>query len=749
VKDAANGFSHIIFPNTIQAAKPGEPSIPYRKAQILLPPGQIVIDVRIEKRDWKKLSNRLRLHPRQNPIPGELYSNNQGGFIYKSSSYQINQWIYPPLSDFSTHYLRGHPIATGSFCPVGFHPAASEAGYFKEIEITILTASGFSPSGLIPRSDRTTISRLKKLVDNPSSANIFSLSAAENDYQYLIVTRDSLEDDFSGLADFYNRRGFLTQIMTVEDIETSYSGDDTAEKIRNAVINEYSQHGITHLLLGGDGDGAPGNSGIVPFRGLYCGVVSSSYYESANIPSDLYYAALDGSWDNDADALWGEPGEEDFYSEVAVGRACVGNAVDVATFINKTTLYQESPVISDLRNATLYGEKLYDNPLTHGGNEMDQLIDTCTAYGFSTDGIHPDFNITKYYDKEGGWSKTDVYNGINSGTNWIAHAGHAHQAYVMRIINADVTNTNFLNDGLNANFPIIYSYGCYSGSFDIDQCIGEKLVSIQHCAAAFLGNSRYGWFTEGTTNGPSHHYQREFYDAIFTEGITTLGAANQRSKDETVPFIDLPLEYEPGAHRWCFYTLNLLGDPAMDGWTDTPTQISVNHAASINRSDTFFTVETDVSGSLGALYLDGVCYANGCADGTGNISLNLFSSIPAGVDSLVLTVTSHDHYTYRDTIIVNDTTDSDNPLPLFTLAQNAPNPFNPSTKIRFSLKSEGHVDLRVYDITGREVDCLINKTLKARSYSIEWRPANLASGIYLYRLKTRSGSISRKAILLR
>ncbi|MCD6380143.1 T9SS type A sorting domain-containing protein, partial [bacterium] len=361
----------------------------------------------------------------------------------------------------------------------------------------------------------------------------------------------------------------------------------------------------------------------------------------------------------------------------------------------------------------------------------------------------PDFNITKYYDRDTTpWTKTAVFNAINSGSNWIAHSGHANQTYVMRMNNDDITNSNFLNDGENANFPIIYSYGCYSGSFDIDQCIGEKMVSLQHCAAAFLGNSRYGWFTEGTTNGPSHHFQREFYDAIFTEGFTTLGAANQRSKDETVPFIDLPDEYEPGAHRWCFYALNLLGDPAMDGWTDTPEQISVNHATSMNHSDTTFTVETDVSGSLGALYYNGVCYANGFADGTGEIILN-FSAIPAGVDSLVLTVTSHDHYTYRDTIIVGDTTDSNNPLPIFALAQNTPNPFNPSTRISFSLANEGYVDLRVYDVTGREIDCLVNKNLKANSYSIEWRPENLASGIYLYRLKTRNGVISRKAILLR
>ncbi|MDZ7860797.1 MAG: C25 family cysteine peptidase [Candidatus Krumholzibacteriota bacterium] len=750
VMNNSKGFSRIIFPNTIQAANPGEPSVPYRKAQILLPAGQKAIDVRIEKRNWEKIGSRCRLHPRQHVVPGDLRSGGRGGFIYKSSSYNIDKWIYPPVSNFSTHYLRGHPIATGSFSPVGFHPSADEAGYFKEIKVTIVTTSEYSSSGIMPKSDKETVTRLKKLVDNPSGADLPCHPAAEGDYQYLIVTSDSFEDDFSELADFYNRRGFLTQIMTVENIESAYSGEDTAEKIRNAVISEYSQHSITHLLLGGDGDGEAGNSGIVPYRGLYGAVQSSSLYEIADIPSDIYYAALDGSWNSDSDSLWGEPGEEDFYSEIAVGRACVGNADDIAAFINKTTMYQESPVVSDLKTATLYGEKLYDSPLTYGGDEMDQLIDTCSAYGFSTEGIPIDFNITKYYDRDTTpWDETAVFNAISSGSNWIAHSGHANQTYVMRITNYDITTSNFLNDGQNANFPIIYSYGCYSGAFDYDDCVGEDMVSNQHCAAAFLGNSRYGWFTEGTTNGPSHHFQREFYDAVFTEGITTLGAANQRSKDETVPFIDLPDEYEPGAHRWCFYTLNLIGDPAMDGWTDTPEQIYATHATSIERSDTVFTVGTDVGGSVGALYWNGVCYSRGTADGTGDITLNLSSAIPAGVDSIVLTVTSHNYHTYRDTIMVEDTTGSDNPSFHLRLAQNTPNPFNPSTTITFSIPRSGHVDLRIFDITGREVDCLIDENLEAKSYSIDWRPSNLASGIYLYRLKTREGTKSRKAILLR
>jgi hypothetical protein len=277
------------------------------------------------------------------------------------------------------------------------------------------------------------------------------------------------------------------------------------------------------------------------------------------------------------------------------------------------------------------------------------------------------------------------------------------------------------------------------------------MVKIDHCAVAFLGNSRYGWFTEGTTNGPSNHFQREFFDAVFTEGYHSLGEANRRSKDETVPFIDLPDEWEPGAHRWCFYTLCLLGDPALDPWTDTPESLTVFHPAMMGRHDN--TMELDapgVAGATAALYHDGVCYGRGVGTPVGHIVLQRLLSLPDSISSVELNVSAHNHYTYRDTIGIDDGYSGfpAGPLPVF-LAQNAPNPFNPSTEISFSLDREGHVDLRVYDVSGRAVDRLIDRRLPAGFHTVTWRPAHLPSGVYLYVLESGGRRLSRKAVLLR
>jgi len=70
---------------------------------------------------------------------------------------------------------------------------------------------------------------------------------------------------------------------------------------------------------------------------------------------------------------------------------------------------------------------------------------------------------------------------------------------------------------------------------------------------------------------------------------------------------------------------------------------------------------------------------------------------------------------------------------------NYPNPFNPSTTIRFDLPREVHVLLRIFDILGHEVATLVDEEKSAGGYRIEWRAAELRSGMYFYRIEARAG----------
>jgi hypothetical protein len=75
----------------------------------------------------------------------------------------------------------------------------------------------------------------------------------------------------------------------------------------------------------------------------------------------------------------------------------------------------------------------------------------------------------------------------------------------------------------------------------------------------------------------------------------------------------------------------------------------------------------------------------------------------------------------------------------FRLEQNYPNPFNPTTKIRYTIPGNVEprhgVSLRIYDILGNEVATLVNEQKEAGYYEMEFNASNLASGVYLYRLR--------------
>ncbi len=85
----------------------------------------------------------------------------------------------------------------------------------------------------------------------------------------------------------------------------------------------------------------------------------------------------------------------------------------------------------------------------------------------------------------------------------------------------------------------------------------------------------------------------------------------------------------------------------------------------------------------------------------------------------------------------------------YMLEQNYPNPFNPTTSIKYSLKNDGIVSLKVYDILGREMADLINQAQKAGYHSVNFDASRLASGIYIYRLSVNNYVSSKKMLLLK
>jgi hypothetical protein len=82
----------------------------------------------------------------------------------------------------------------------------------------------------------------------------------------------------------------------------------------------------------------------------------------------------------------------------------------------------------------------------------------------------------------------------------------------------------------------------------------------------------------------------------------------------------------------------------------------------------------------------------------------------------------------------------------FELSQNYPNPFNPSTTIRYFLPMEEYVTIKVYSMTGQEIETLVRGRISSGQHVIRWTAKNLASGVYFYQMQAGKYSYTKKLV---
>jgi len=107
---------------------------------------------------------------------------------------------------------------------------------------------------------------------------------------------------------------------------------------------------------------------------------------------------------------------------------------------------------------------------------------------------------------------------------------------------------------------------------------------------------------------------------------------------------------------------------------------------------------------------------------------------------------------YRSGAIASSAEDM--PAHVWSLGQNHPNPFNPSTTISFSLPAASQVSLKIYNARGELVRTLVDAGLDAGEHAEQWRGrdqsgASVASGVYFARLMSDHGTLTRKMVLTR
>jgi hypothetical protein len=534
----------------------GQANLQYKVLEFILPIEEDLVSVEIYNPSYKTSQKHIALYLGDASI--------SQGFIANQVNNLSAQFPTSTQVTFSNYLKRGIKIALIKIPHQIYRYASKELDILDDGLIKITTSVN-SPKDrnydfLTNESDFNKITKGKILPKRvkeaylssylrPSSSvrNTLNIDPAE----MLIISPATLLDSWSLYADYKSSLGRESQVVNISNIISSYSGRDNAEKLRNFLIEVYSEWSsndipLTYVILGGDYN-------LVPSRQLRIRAAYNSAWHSNNIYSDLYFSALDGDWDNDGDNLFGEGdasqdvqatgsnGEEaDLYGEIYVGRIPVENSDELENWINKQTDYESNQVSEQFfEKVLLLGEYLGSS--VYGGPAMNEVANYLADYSLET-----------LYSQNGTFSESGLTNAINNNLSQVHHLGHGSSSAVFSIDNNDITN-NFINQ----DYPFIYTQGCHTANFSVNDAIGESFILNQRGAFAYIGNTSYGFYSSFENQGPSQLFHREFVDAFTNENHTSLGIIHMDGKEDLVGITD-----QTGTRRYVYFDNVLLADPS-------------------------------------------------------------------------------------------------------------------------------------------------------------------------------------------
>lgn len=529
------------------------------------------------------------------------------------------------------------------------------------------------PKRLSTKSYELIKKHLKNMVENPEDVDLYfniqniesenntteSFSITEipslvgSNIDYVIITNEALKEQFKQISDWKTKKGLPAVTRTVEWIYDHYPGCDGAEKIRNFIIDANEKWGTIWFLLGGDDN-------IIPLRFAWHSPwdhpqLVNAIPDGEFIPTDMYYACLDGNWNADADATFGEGSYDrnndgtfsdagdnariddvDLGPDVFVGRITVESENELDTFINKYFEYIKESQGNE-NNVLLFSADSDDI----NSSEMNYVGNKFPVYT----------NITKLYENYG-HVKEDVLSAFNAQSpypNFHIICGYGHgSAYSFEACVENIVRTDVDILANPDKSEILYLNHCHTMAWDKD-CITEHFLNTDNGGVSVIGNTRFGW-----TGDPSK-YNDDFIDALYNKGYL-INDAFYYTKTLSWNIGDA---YRDRYCRWGFFALNISSDPEMPIWTDTPQELIVSHLTEVTNGQIDFLVTIEnLESNVEAV----VCLQKGMEDyayqpvtGTGSPVTVEFEFTPDTPGDLDVTVTAHNYIPYEDVVPVTIT----------------------------------------------------------------------------------------------
>ncbi len=599
-----NGYYVIRFADFVTTREIGKPMMPEAVFNIAVPPTATVTGIKVTPLELEEIPGTYNVCPTQPAVP--ISATTRPEFVKPDEAAYASAESYPaaPVDWGWTGTKSGWRICGFALHPLTWVPATGRLTLSRKMQVEVSYRENDVGPTRITASQRGLFRRdVAGIVINPGDVDRFAPPERitdDPDVDYAIITSSSLAAGFDDLVEWRTKKGYAAAVFTTGWITTNYTGRDTQEKIRNFIIDYFENYGLKFVLLAGDNSVVPGRR---------CRSIIDD--ETGNIPADVYYADLQWSYDGNHNNIFGEMiGDTvDLFYDVYVGRASVDNATQVATFVNKVLAYEKTPTTDYLKKMLLPYVQLWTG---YSGKIVSDTIAVRTPADWTDYLIQPA-------------STTPMRNAINEGYHFSHVAAHGDAYGFYTQYGSPIYTTSTAGAQTNLSRPVIMnSIACISGNFEAGDCLAEVLMNNANGGAvAAIMNSRYGLGFQHSM-GPSEKFDVKFYDFLFTEDSIEIGVTHARSKD----YYAYSAQHQE-AWRWCYWALNLFGDPEMPMWKGAPDTLHATHLGTIETGAQDFDVAVVTSGgapipdALVCAWKDGEVHATGKTNGSGEVTLTI------------------------------------------------------------------------------------------------------------------------------
>jgi len=533
----------------------GSPAIPLQTLWLELPAGEKLADVTVTATGVKPQALDAPPVPQQQPVPLSMLEG--AGFADAAyTGVQPKTWLH----GWGWGRLGGHNVAWVSLYTAQWDATAKRLLVPQTFEVQ--TRTDPDPDWRSRPETESTAQAMRSI----------GLRAPRTTGRpgWLLIAPQAWVDEYAPLTDWRRRQGYTMYFRSLEDIAATCPGPDLATRVRACITEYYEQHDVAYVTLGAD-------DVFLPARRLFAFSCQYGLYDDEDyLPADLYYAGLDGNWNDDGDTLWGEDDDDpDWLPEVTVGRIPATNGAQVTHYVRRLLDY-EAGTLPNYRRALGLCMDLW----TGAGSQACQqfIYDMYFPAGWSINFLH---GAADTHD--------NAMAGFAQNPNIVQHTGHA--GFSLLSLTSGRLNLGDMNNLGNTYGGMMYSIGCLSAALDRTSVGETSVVADSGGMLAYIGNSRYGWGAPGAAAfGFSEFFQKECFRLLFREHVLQPAVLNAQQK---LPFVP----YYPGTsvYKWCAYELNDLGDAAFRLIVEPPDTLAVTIGA---QSDTLFV---QVHGAAGAV----------------------------------------------------------------------------------------------------------------------------------------------------